>query len=150
MPLPLLLRKADKPEAEIPVIGHAANNGNLSFKITASSRLISRTSALTVPSPANSQAFLRRCPDTISYSPSSFGRSVIGVISPRSSMSFTSFASAIRRSDLSVLVMSENTLPGKAALRCSYRKGNLRFICRFILEIERSRRLRPFVDRKFG
>lgn len=56
------------------------------IKIIASSRVISRTSAFTVSSPASSQAFFLRWPDTISYRPSSFGRSVTGVIIPRSLM----------------------------------------------------------------
>ena len=43
-------------------------------------------SAFTVSKPASSQAFFLRCPDTISYRPSSFGRSVTGVMIPRSLM----------------------------------------------------------------
>ena len=46
--------------------------------------------AFTVSNPASSQAFLLRCPDTISYRPSSFGRRVTGVMIPRSLMLWTS------------------------------------------------------------
>ncbi len=60
------------------------------IRIMASSLESSLISALTVVRPASSQAFVLRWPETISYRPSGFCRSVTGVMMPRSLMLSTS------------------------------------------------------------
>ena len=69
----------------------AAAVGALGGDENAGLEVISRISAFMVSNPAISQAFLLRCPDTISYRPSSFCLSMIGVIRPRSLMLSTMY-----------------------------------------------------------